>query len=633
MMHEEYEIEGLSYRDPRQTFAQQVASCPPFMSVREAVQNAIEAATDADFLSRYGPGAGRIEFTCTAGEDIEDGFAGRKFGVLSYGRWMTWPELVAYTDIGAGAKPRGLHINYGIGMKLAGLAASPAGVVIRTYNPDYRPAGLDPDDCVAEVILAGRVDEGGEMVYGRLRLCPESVDNPCLRVRSRNELPGRDWSAPWTEVVFVGTEVTDDTVNGFFGTAVGLYGNQFWSMAAVNCRYYMLPDGLEVRHANISQSNSADVHKNARGLRWHVVERWSQPEDGGNHSVVNTSHPVFGRCLITYGLLVDGASCNSTLQASGVPTENRGNGHASLVYHGEIYDHRFGKLWGSMASKFGLPHGQKRLYVHIELLDELFQPTQDRTRLRVRRRVGLPDCEVYLEDFAELVRNPDSMPEWVKEYMDRVSRGAIRSESLHDELRRLIEQLQAQEKFKHRAKPDPDGEEMEVPDLPGGGNGGRGPGPKRGDEPPVKRKKGKGVPIQMPQPPSVLWVTIDGSEGHFTNERQGAHFDKDANILRMNLEYRGFLNHLHRLQKEEGAEDEDSRSRIEAALRDEYGLRVASHIISAFHNRNARVIDPATLNAIFEPANFICLMTTFDSVIVMGFHERYRRLMRQVQHG
>jgi hypothetical protein len=492
---------------------------------------------------------------------------------------------------------------------------------------------------VAEVILAGRADNHGEMIYGRLRLCPESAGNPCLRVRNRNEFPDRDWSMPWTEVIFIGAKESDDTVAGFFGPVGGLYGNQFWSMAAVNCRYYVLPAGLQVHHANLSQSrsqaNGASVEKNARGLRWHVVERWSQPEDGGNHTVLSATHPVFGRCLITYGLLADGASCNATLQASGVPTEARGNGHAVLVYRGEIYDHRFGKLWGTMASKFGLPHGQKRLYVHIEVLDELFQPTQDRTRLRARRLIGLPDCEVSLEEFAEMVRNPEQVPAWVKDYMAEVSRGVLRSESLQDELRRLIEQLQAQDQLKKRGRPDPEGEEMDLFDLPGGGlpEPEPSPDPLPPKPPPVRRGRGRAVPEQVVQPPDVQWVTIEGSEGHFVNDRQGAHFDKDANILRMNLEYYRFLAHREALWCEKAAEDESTRQQIETALRDEYGLRVASHIISAFHNRNARVIDPATLNAIFDPANIICLMTTFDSVILMGFQKRYSDLRRQLQHG
>src|SRR5713226_5272666 len=142
MTNPPYEIEPLVYRDPRQTFSQQVVSCPAYMCIREAVQNAIEAATDREFVERYGADSGSIEFTATEGTDIEDEYSGRKIGVLSYGRWMTFEELVNYTDIGAGFKSRTLSRNFGIGTKLAGLAASPAGLVVRTFNPEYRPAGL-----------------------------------------------------------------------------------------------------------------------------------------------------------------------------------------------------------------------------------------------------------------------------------------------------------------------------------------------------------------------------------------------------------------------------------------------------------------------------------------------------------
>jgi hypothetical protein len=625
-MSEEYEIEALAYRDPRQTFAQQVASCPAYMCIREAVQNGIEAATDREFTERYGADAGKIEFTATEGSDIDDDYSGQKIGILSYGRWMTFDELVSYTDIGAGLKTRGLARNFGIGMKLAGLAASPAGIIIRTFSPEYRPAGLDPNFCVGEVILAGRIDETGEFFHGRLRLSPESPDRPCLRVRSKEDFPGRDWSKPWTEVVFIGSDPAQETVDELFGPARGLFGNQFWTMSAVNCRYYSLPGELTVYRGNISQTNMAQKH--ARGLRVHIVDDWS-----ANHSTVNAEHSVFGRCIITYGLLMDSKSCNSTLQSFGIPVENQGNGHTVLVYRSEIYDGRFGKAWGGMASKFGLPHGQKRLYVHVELVDDFVQPTQDRTRLRLMRTAGRPDCEIQLEDFAEIIRNPEIMPQWVKDYMEEVSAGAIRSESLQEELRRLIDRLSAQERVKNRSKPDESGTETEVADLPGKGNGENEPGEKKKTEPPKRKRRGVALPTQLPQPPRVEWVTIEGSDGKFKTDREGAHFDNEANILRMNLEYHGYLCHLQEVFAEEGADDETTQSMICEAMRNEYGFRIGSHIISAFHNRNARVIDPGTLNAVFDPANFICLMTTFDDIILMGFRQRYRRMGRQAQHG
>ena len=216
-------ITGLKVDDEAFLVASLIDRCPRVMMLRELVRNGLDAAMHA-------PAGRRVVRLC--GVMIE---GTRKLAIWNTGPGMTRAELHRMCDLAASIrKTKGLDQNFGMGAKVASLAANALGMRYRSCH-----AGQ-----VHEVMIGKR-----DGVYGRIMRPPPGggfaplVDIAEVTAQVRAE--GGDLSEDWTEVVLFGLRADQDTVQDPYDgePAVPAY----LIPETLYHRFWSLPEGVEVR--------------------------------------------------------------------------------------------------------------------------------------------------------------------------------------------------------------------------------------------------------------------------------------------------------------------------------------------------------------------------------------------------
>lgn len=371
-----------------------IQQAPTSTLVREFFKNCEESAARAIEGSRHI----RIYPTLINGV--------RKLTFWNAGPGMDAAQLRAATDLSSSInKEMSLDGNFGIGAKVSGLAASPAGLRYRSCK-----------DGIATEVTIGWDEDAGTYVRFAAML-PDGSFETVFDVTSIVEHPV---STDWTEVVLLGAGDDHDTVSFPLGPHKAV--DRSYIPSAIFRRFARFAPGVEVKiDTAMTKGGGKNETGRFRSLRplEEVLDRVARYEDvfdGGSGVKIRYVHDPKHETGHTSSARANPATSSTTFCA--------------LVHKNERYDNKSRKTWSAAAPTFGIPFGSKVLTIEIELPDDMAMPSQYRDTL-----AWPADRELMTaEQFAALVR--DLMPDWVRD--------VIRAESPQrdDQLDDLKEDLQ-----------------------------------------------------------------------------------------------------------------------------------------------------------------------------------------------
>lgn len=377
-----------------------IQQAPTSTLVREFFKNAEENASLGDEGNR------RITIYPTLIDET------RKLTFWNTGPGMDTAELRAATDLSSSiGKEMALDGNFGIGAKVSGLAASPAGIRYRSCK----------SGSVSEVTI-GWDEEAQTFVRFAARL----ADGTTETVFDVTEVVEHDTSTDWTEVVLIGTSDQHDTVAFPLGPDKVL--DRSFIASAIFRRFARFAPGVEVRiETSMTKGGGKNDTGRFRTLRplEDVLDKVARYED-----VLDEETGVRLRYV------------HDPKHETGHSSSARANPATSsttfcaLVHKNERYDFKTRKSWSAAAPNFGIPFGSKVLTVEIELPDHLVLPSQYRDTLTWPADRELATAE----QFAHLVR--DRMPDWVREVVR--SQSPQRDDQLDDlkeDLQRVLDEF------------------------------------------------------------------------------------------------------------------------------------------------------------------------------------------------
>lgn len=405
------EVDRLRVRDEAFLVASMIERCPKVMMLRELVQNAIEAASLAPAHQQ------RVEIGATR-------IAGmRKLTIWNTGPGMDAEELHRMCDLASSiGKSHSLDRNFGMGAKVASLPSNPLGIRYRSCKHAR----------VHELLLGKR-----DGVYGRVRGA-EPLSGALAEVfdvtASAAQVHALD--SDWTEVVLLGSAADQDTVADPYGGDPEV--SPWWIAEGLHERFFRLPDGIELwlgpethpqpgRHRFVPltarMATSFDRHEAVRardGIVVHYVYDGPDPD-----------HPGKTR------------SSRDALQ----PTTSV----CGLVFKDEVYGLHRGWGWWHMAPAFGIPFGQRYLWIFIELPDD-GTVRADAYRQFLRYRRGIQD-QAFIRHFSALVS--DYRPRWVIDLVRQHSPDHTHAEVVRDELEQLLKKLRIRRRYRPRPETPP----------------------------------------------------------------------------------------------------------------------------------------------------------------------------------
>lgn len=302
---------------------------------------------------------------------------------------MSEAELRVATNLSSSInKQLALDENFGIGAKVSGLTINPEGIRYRSCK-----------DGVVHEVTIGYDAELKTYVRFPVQFDDGSEDT-VYEVTWLATSEGKPKNVDWTEVVLLGEEPGQDTVDRPIGKDVPV--DRSYVTTQIFQRFAEFRAGVEV-FINTAMTkgggkNEEDRFRSLKPLS-HVV-----PELPASEKVVCPKTGV----VVHYIHDPKHHSYSHTLSSLKNPA-TQSTTFCALVHKGERYDIKNKKRWSAAAPNFGIPFGSTVLTIEIILPDDMALPNQYRDGLTSPSdRSSLSN-----EHFASQVR--ELMPDWVKD--------------------------------------------------------------------------------------------------------------------------------------------------------------------------------------------------------------------------
>jgi hypothetical protein len=396
-------VERLRIFDEKFLINRLIDQAPTHTLVREFFMNAQESAA----LAPAGQRCVRIYPTEIDGV--------RKLTFWNTGPGMDERELRLATDLSSSVnKPMALDGNFGIGAKVSGLTASPAGIRYRSCK----------DGTVHEVIIGYDEDE---QTYVRFPVEIDGHEVTVYDVTEAAKQAGHDVSYDWTEVVLIGQDDEHDTVSKPTGRNVSV--DRSYVPTQIFRRFSVFLPGVEVWvDTSMTKGGGKDEVGRTRRLKTlsEVVKELPDAEKVVCPETGVTVHYIHDPKRPNYS--------HSTSAIKNPATQS--TSFCALVHRGERYDFRNRKAWSAAAPNFGIPFGSTVLSIEVILPDDMAMANQYRDGLTSPS----DRSPILAEHFAASVR--EIMPDWVKEVIRQAHPPSDDNlDDLQKDLQRLLDEF------------------------------------------------------------------------------------------------------------------------------------------------------------------------------------------------
>jgi hypothetical protein len=430
----------------------QLEHCPQRMMPRELTMNAIEAASQ-DYT-----GNGLVVFGAIK-DDVIFGDT-RKLFIWNNGPGMNANELVDVTNLSSTRnKSASLHVNFGIGAKVASLLSNKLGFSMISCRSGR----------VHQVIIVYNAEENkfcrykfdfGDGIEDSVRDITDEMPKYSKIFSELNDIPKSwnlfDTSRDWTAITLFGNYVSQDTVISPFGDSEKQTG---WLPSSLYRRFWSIPENVSIYLSSSVFTRDASRYFAPISQRFNAFTKHEVVilEEGIKIHYLHDAK-VIGKKGSGYLQSYNGALCQ--VSAFGC-----------IVYKGEMYyDYSEERDWVHNAKYFGIPFGYKNLSVAVELPDgyevsgSKVLPNSYRTAIMY----GHNKEDVKARHFSRLVI--ENRPKWFLDVIEENSPAHVGNSEIRKQLQDLLDELLLKENSLTRNK---DGDTPSVPGNRGRGGGGK----------------------------------------------------------------------------------------------------------------------------------------------------------------
>jgi hypothetical protein len=492
--------------------------CHPLQYLRELTQNSIQA------IQRLTDPRGEVIWDVDW--NVHTLTNRYKLCVIDAGIGMTGDEMVKYINqLSSSIHVQTVEGNYGVGAKVAAAPRNRAGLIYLSWK-----------EGIGYTIHLWKDPTTGQ--YGLRRLQqPDGTLNEWAYVEDAVKPDAiREHG---TMVILLGNEDDDDTMTPPEGTPTPSQ----WIARYLNTRYFAFPDGVTVKARQgwqFPRSNTdANVLRSVTGQRSYLDA----------HASAHGTVPLTGAKAHWWILRDEGAlTQNSGFIAS--------SGHAAALYQGELYEMLTGRAGVARLQAFGVIFGHNRVVIYLEpLVNGRVVPNTARTQLL------LDGGSLPWEECAAEFRDPERMPQPIKDLIEEVAGGSVSSDhrqSIRERLRQVRDLFRIS-----RYRPAPRGklalddeslvggvasaQRETEPRSKGGGAGGR--GSRAGDIYAlfITARGTPGEEFILDREPNVRWVSVEeGTRTPPDLEDRAAKFLVQENLLLINGDFRVFADMVKR---------------------------------------------------------------------------------------
>ena len=396
--------EPLSIHDKKFLINRLIQQAPTDTLIREFFKNADENAALAPEGNR------RIEIY-----PVDIGGVS-KLAFWNTGVGMDYHELRHATDLSASInKEMALDGNFGIGAKVSGLTASPAGIRYRSCKNGQ----------VHEVTIGYDEDEETYVRYA-VELQDGSSDT-VIDVTEAVQAEGKSLDYDWTEVVLMGE--SDDHNTTAEPLKMGRSVQRSYVPTAIFRRFASFSDCVEVK-IDVSMTKGGGKDETGRTRRLKTLDEIL--DQLPRHETITDDQDGLQICYI-HDPKHEGSGHSLSARANAATGSTT---FCALVHKSERYNFKTSKGWSAAAPNFGIPFGSRVLTVEIVVPDDMALPNQYRDGLTWPQ----DRSAMTADDFSDFVR--ELMPDWVKEIIRSESPEATDNlDDLQKDLQKLLDEF------------------------------------------------------------------------------------------------------------------------------------------------------------------------------------------------
>lgn len=555
------------------------ADCAPLQFLRELTSNSIQAIEAR--RAQGWDGEGRIVWDVDW--DLVGELGSYKLRISDNGTGMTGAEIEHYINqLSSSGRERGLDKNYGLGAKIAGCVASPAGMLYRSWVNGSGVMATLWRDPVSGYGLE-QIKLGGGVFAHHAPIVDEAKSEPI-------DVCG-------TAVTLLGDDRKSDN------TFMPVGAKNKWLIKYLNDRYFEFPKGLTVKVRNFQRTDREGWPESP--------EQKMGPEGGSQMKTIEGMREHLKRKATRSGAVALGSATAHwwILPEEGVEQRDiwECTGHCAALFQGELYNFQRLHAARSRLREFGVVFGTSRvvLYVEPDASKLKIFPNTSRSDLLVEGR-PLP-WESWSAEFRS------QMPDAIKEMMDEITSKAgetDHSEAIRKRLREINDLLRIT-----RYRPKPGGSLQVDGSLPGGRRGNRssdgGSGGSSGTEGASQGNlygafiKAGGIdaaPVESRDNlPKVTWISTSIDKDEDLEDR-AALFDEGTNLIKVNRDFRIFSD-LHRYcaGKYNPSDDPNVANKIRSVVEEWIELQLVEAVVGVRSLQGSKEWDSNHMKAALSP--------------------------------
>jgi hypothetical protein len=510
--------------------------CTDTQQYRELLQNAFEA------MVRHGLAPGTVQFDYDRAMYAKHKIL--KLCIIDTGIGMSQDELEQFINgLSVTGGVQGFNLNFGIGAKIAAATRNHEGLLVFSWRHGRKEGEL------GHMLHFARDPASGS--YGLVPIGDRGDDNEFVVPCPDEYMPDAiKKSGHGTKIVLMGNSEDENTLE----PPMRMPGGEGWLLRYLNTRYFHIPENIKVSVRTRYGAIRKDYESESKPI--------------GTMQVVTGQQTFLNENSESYGtVILKDANAHWWIIKDGLLDEKRhklnhnAKGHAAVLYQGEIYDNpthdrtNRGRLQG-----FGITFGYSRVVIMIEPTRADAFPDTPRTVIKFNGEDAPWDA--WQDEFYE--KRPQEILDHVRASQSQGSHRSHR-DAIRDRIKKIIDLFNVKRYRRSEDGKDRSSEESESKGRASGSGATSTPSPKPGPKPGPNSiltgfkdpKGGKAKKMNVDTLPDVKWISIyDGTRMEGELEDRAASYDRRANLIKANADFRVFQNMVEYCIRESGHGDE-----------------------------------------------------------------------------
>lgn len=499
--------------------------CAPLQYVRELTQNSIDAILKRRDLgwSEIGQIIWDVDWKLVQSSGLY------KLQISDNGIGMTGPEIEKYINsLSSSGSEQGFAKNFGVGAKISAGKENPAGLVYKSWRNNHGVMATfwnDPDVGYGlEQVKVGESFSHYAPVLDDLK-CPPIDSDTC-----------------GTSVTLMGSTRDENTM-------IRHNQKQKWLIQYLNSRYFELPDQVEIKVRDFSQSSPSD---------WPTRPDTGMGTGGSQLRSIRGMNQYLKQYAVHFGSV---QLSNATAHWYILPRNNNTSGgvwdeksQVGTLFQSELYDMKRTKDARTTLISFGVIYGHDQITLYVEPDVSKLNIVANTARSQLLVVDGENGTPMPWADWAAEFRQLLPLP--IRQLMEDILSKA-ESANYEDEVKKRLKEIQELlQPTRYKAKES--GAEYSVPNLRTDTVAETGQNQNATTDRNGKSSVGRnnqdlyaafvdetGTPSEVTKPndgiPTIQWISLDaGTRSVGQIEDKAASYSHEQNLILANADFRGF---------------------------------------------------------------------------------------------